>query len=186
MNYKTENIKTINVSQPLKLDCGQTIKDFPLAYETYGKLNKSKDNAILVFHALTGDQFVSGINPVTKKEGWWVTAVGPGKAIDTNKYFIICANVIGGCMGSWGPKEINKKTNEPYGLNFPVITIRDMVKAQEALLSYLGIEKLLCATGGSMGGMQSLEFCTMFPNKTFSTIPIACSTSHSAQNIALN
>ena len=111
MNYKTENIKTINVSQPLRLDCGQTIKDFPLAYETYGKLNKSKDNAILVFHALTGDQFVSGINPVTKKEGWWVTAVGPGKAIDTNKYFVICANVIGGCMGSWGPKEIDKKTN---------------------------------------------------------------------------
>ena len=105
MNYKTENIKTINVSQPLRLDCGQTIKDFPLAYETYGKLNKSKENAILVFHALTGDQFVSGINPVTKKEGWWVTAVGTGKAIDTNKYFVICANVIGGCMGSWGPKK---------------------------------------------------------------------------------
>ncbi len=111
MNYKIENIKTINVSKPLKLDCGQTIKDFPLAYETYGKLNESKDNAILVFHALTGDQFVSEINPVTKKEGWWVTAVGPGKAIDTNKYFVICANVIGGCMGSWGPKELNKKTS---------------------------------------------------------------------------
>ena len=186
MNYKTENIKTINVSKPLKLDCGQTIKDFPLAYETYGKLNESKNNAILVFHALTGDQFVGGINPVTKKEGWWVTAVGPGKAIDTNKYFVICANVIGGCMGSWGPKEIDKKTNEPYGLNFPVITIRDIVKAQETLLDHLGIKKLLCATGGSMGGMQALEFCTIFPNKTFSAIPIACSTSHSAQNIALN
>ena len=186
MNYKTENIKTINVSKPLKLDCGQTIKDFPLAYETYGKLNESKDNAILVFHALTGDQFVSGINPVTKKEGWWVTAVGPDKAIDTKKYFVICANVIGGCMGSWGPKEIDKKTNEPYGLNFPVITIRDIVKAQETLLDHLGIKKLLCATGGSMGGMQALEFCTIFPNKTFSAIPIACSTSHSAQNIALN
>ena len=186
MNYKIENIKTINVSKPLNLDCGQTVKDFPLAYETYGKLNESKDNAILVFHALTGDQFVSGINPVTKKEGWWVTAVGPDKAIDTNKYFVICANVIGGGMGSWGPKEIDKKTNEPYGLNFPVITIRDMVKAQETLLDHLGIEKLLCATGGSMGGMQLLEFCTIFPNKTFSAIPIACSTSHSAQNIALN
>ena len=105
MNYKTENIKTINVSKELRLDCGKTIKDFPLAYETYGKLNESKNNAILVFHALTGDQFVSGINPMTKKEGWWVTAVGPGKAIDTNKYFVICANVIGGCMGSWGPKK---------------------------------------------------------------------------------
>ena len=147
MNYKTENIKTITVSKALKLDCGQTVKDFPLAYETYGKLSDTKDNAILVFHALTGDQFVSGINPVTKKEGWWVTAVGPGKAIDTNKYFVICANVIGGCMGSWGPKEIDKKTKEPYGLNFPVITIKDMVKAQESLLDHLGIEKLLCTTG---------------------------------------
>ena len=186
MNYKTENIKQLIVNKPLKLDCGQTIQNFPLAYETYGELNKQKNNAILIFHALTGDQFVSGINPITKKEGWWVTAVGPGKAIDTNKYFVICANVIGGCMGSWGPKEIDKKTNEPYGLNFPVITIRDMVKAQETLLDHLGIEKLLCATGGSMGGMQVLEFCTIFTNKTFSAIPIACSASHSAQNIALN
>ena len=186
MNYKTENIKKLIVSKPLLLDCKQTIRDFPLAYETFGKLNESRDNAILVFHALTGDQFVSGENPITKKEGWWITAVGPGKAIDTDKYFVICANVIGGCMGSWGPKEIDKKTNEPYGLNFPVITIRDMVKAQETLLDYLGIKKLLCVTGGSMGGMQSLEFCATFPNKTFSAVPIACSTSHSAQNIALD
>jgi len=186
MNYKFENIKKIKVTKSLKLDCGKTIKDFPLAYETYGKLNTKKDNAILVFHALTGDQFVSGINPVTKKEGWWITAVGPGKAIDTNKYFVICANVIGGCMGSFGPKEINKETNEPYGLNFPVITIRDMIKAQETLLDDLGIKKLLCATGGSMGGMQLLEFCTTFPDRIFSAIPIACSLSHSAQNIALN
>ncbi len=186
MNDKFENIKKITIAKPLKLDCGKTIKDFPLAYETFGKLNENKDNAILVFHALTGDQFVSGINPITKKEGWWVTAVGPEKAIDTNKYFVICANVIGGCMGSWGPKEVDKETSEPYGLNFPVITIRDMVRAQETLLDYLGIEKLLCATGGSMGGMQLLEFCTTFPNKTFSAIPIACSTSHSARNIALN
>ena len=186
MNYKTENIKKLIVSKPLLLDCKQTIRNFPLAYETFGKLNESRDNAILVFHALTGDQFVSGENPITKKEGWWITAVGPGKAIDTDKYFVICANVIGGCMGSWGPKEIDKKTNEPYGLNFPVITIRDMVKAQETLLDYLGIKKLLCVTGGSMGGMQSLEFCATFPNKTFSAVPIACSTSHSAQNIALD
>ena len=186
MNYKTENIKRIEISKPLQLDCGQTIKNFHLAYETYGKLNNDKDNAILVFHALTGDQFVSGLNPVTKKEGWWVTAVGPNKAIDTNKYFVICANVIGGCMGSLGPKEIDIKTKKPYGLNFPVITIRDIVRAQETLLDYLGIKKLLCATGGSMGGMQLLQFCATFPNKTFSAIPIACSTSHSAQNIALN
>jgi homoserine O-acetyltransferase len=186
MNRKTEDIKKIIVSKPLKLDCGKTINDFPLAYETYGTLNKNKDNAILVFHALTGDQFVTGTNPVTNKEGWWVTAVGPGKAIDTNKYFVICANVIGGCMGSWGPSNNNKETNQPYGLDFPVITIKDIVKAQESLLDYLGIKKLLCATGGSMGGMQLLQFCATFPDKTFSAIPIACSASHSAQNIALN
>jgi homoserine O-acetyltransferase/O-succinyltransferase len=123
---------------------------------------------------------------VTNKEGWWVTAVGPGKAIDTNKYFVICANVIGGCMGSWGPGNINKETNQPYGLDFPVITIKDIVSAQESLLDHLGVKKLLCATGGSMGGMQLLQFCATFPDKTFSAIPIACSASHSAQNIALN
>ena len=186
MNYKTENIKHLIVKKPLRLDCGQTINDFPLAYETYGELNKNKSNAILVFHALTGDQFVSGINPITKREGWWDTAVGPGKAIDTDKYFVICANVLGGCMGTYGPKELNKKTNEPYGLNFPVITIKDMVSAQEALLDYFKIEKLLCVLGGSMGGMQLLQFCASFPDRTFSAVPIACSSSHSAQNIALN
>ena len=186
MNKKIENINKIIVTEPLKLDCGKTIKDFPLAYQTYGKLNENKDNAILVFHALTGDQFVAEKNPVTKKDGWWVTAVGPGKAIDTNKYFVICANVIGGCMGSLGPSDINKETNQPYGLDFPVITIKDIVRAQESLLDHLGIEKLLCATGGSMGGMQLLQFCATFPEKTFSAIPIACSSSHSAQNIALN
>ena len=182
----SEKIKRLNISKSILLDCKQTVKDFSLAYETYGKLNKDKDNAILVFHALTGDQYASGTNPITNKDGWWVTAVGPGKAIDTNKYFVICANVIGGCMGSWGPKEINKRTNEPYGLNFPVITIKDMVKAQETLLDHLGIKKLLCATGGSMGGMQLLQFCATFPNRTFSAVPIASSTNHSAQNIALN
>jgi homoserine O-acetyltransferase len=186
MNLKIENIKQLIVKKPLKLDCGQTIKDFPLAYETYGKLNAKKNNAVLVFHALTGDQFASGINPITKREGWWDTAIGSGKAIDTDKYFVICANVLGGCMGSFGPKEINKISNEPYGLNFPVITIKDMVKAQEALLNHFGIKKLLCALGGSMGGMQLLQFCASFPDRTFSAIPIACSSSHSAQNIALN
>ena len=139
-----------------------------------------------MFHALTGDQFVTGTNPITNKEGWWVTAVGPGRAIDTNKYFVICANVIGGCMGSLGPKDINPVTKKPYGLDFPVITIKDMVKAQESLLEHLGIKKLLCATGGSMGGMQLLQFCATFPDKAFSAVPIACSSSHSAQNIALN
>ena len=122
-------------------------KDFPIAYQTFGKLNEKKNNAILIFHALTGDQFVTGNNPITNKEGWWSTAVGPGKAVDTNKYFIICANVLGGCMGSFGPKSINKLNNKTYGLNFPVITIRDMVRAQETLLEHLKIDKLLSVLG---------------------------------------
>ena len=143
MNRKIENIKKISVSKPLKLDCGETVSDFPLAYETYGRLNRNKDNAILVFHALTGDQFVAGTNPVTKKEGWWTTAVGPGKAIDTNKYFVICANVIGGCMGSLGPSDINKDTNQPYGLDFPVITIKDIVRAQKDFLAKKYVGKLV-------------------------------------------
>ena len=186
MNYKIENTKQIIINKPLKLDCGQTIRDFPIAYETYGQLNEKKNNAILVFHALTGDQFVTDNNPLTNKEGWWATAVGPGKAVDTNKYFIICANVLGGCMGSFGPKSINKEKNEPYGLNFPVITIRDMVRAQESLLEHLGINKLLSVLGGSMGGMQLLQFCSLYPDKTFSAVPIASTTSHNAQQIALN
>ena len=186
MNYKIKNIKQITVTKPLKLDCGQTIKDFPIAYETYGKLNEKKNNAILVFHALTGDQFVTSNNPVTNKEGWWSNAVGPGKAMDTNKYFIVCANVLGGCMGSFGPKDINKENGEPYGLKFPVITIRDMVKAQESLLEHFKIKKLLSVLGGSMGGMQLLQFCALYPDKTFSAVPIASTSSHNAQQIALN
>ena len=167
MNIKLENIKKLDVTKPLKLDCGKTIKDFPLAYETYGKLNDNKDNAILVFHALTGDQFVTGTNPITNKEGWWVTAVGPGRAIDTNKYFVICANVIGGCMGSFGPKDINPITKKPYGLDFPVITIRDMVKAQESLLEHLGIKKLLCATGVQWVECNFYNFVQHFRIKLF-------------------
>ena len=181
-----DKIKTLLVKKPLKLDCGQTIIDFPLAYETYGKLNDKKDNAILAFHALTGDQFASGTNPITKKDGWWNYALGPGKAIDTDKYFVIAANVIGGCMGSFGPSDVNPKTKKPYGTNFPVITINDMVNAQYNLLEYFKIEKLFCVIGGSMGGMQVLQFVSNFPNKAHTAIPIACTASHSAQNIALN
>ena len=181
-----DKIKTLLVKKPLKLDCGQTINDFPLAYETYGKLNDKKDNAILVFHALTGDQFASGTNPITKKDGWWNYALGPGKAIDTDRYFVIAANVIGGCMGSFGPSDINPKTKKPYGTNFPVITINDMVNAQYNLLEYFEIEKLFCVIGGSMGGMQVLQFVSNFPSKAHTAIPIACTASHSAQNIALN
>ena len=185
MNVK-ENIKTLIVNKPLKLDCGQTINEFPLAYETYGSLNKDKNNAILVFHALTGDQFVTGKNPITNKDGWWSYAVGPNKSIDTNKYFVVCANVIGGCMGSFGPSHKNPKTNKSYGTDFPVITINDIVNAQVNLLDHFGIRKLFSVVGGSMGGMQVLQFVSNFPDKTKTAVPIACTASHSAQNIAFN
>ena len=174
MNLNFKNIKKIRIEKPLKLDCGSTLNGFDIAYETYGKLNESKNNAILVFHALSGDQFVTETNTVTNKEGWWNMAVGKNKSIDTNKYFVICANVLGGCMGSTGPKEIDPSTGKPYGLNFPVVTIKDMVSAQIHLLDFLGIKKTLAVLGGSMGGMQALQFCTLFPDRTFAAIPIAC------------
>ena len=179
-------MKSILIEKTLKLDCGKEISNFPLAYETYGNLNEKKDNAILIFHALTGDQYASGINPITKKEGWWNYAVGPGKSFDTDKFFVICANVIGGCMGSYGPGTIDPLTNKPIGTNFRVITINDMVNAQYNLLDYLKIEKLFAVAGGSMGGMQVLQFVSNFPNKAKVALPIACTASHSAQNIAFN
>ena len=179
-------VKNIIVKKPLKLDCGKEISNFPLAYETYGKLNEKRDNAILVFHALTGDQFASGINPITNKEGWWNYAVGPNKAFDTNKFFVICTNVIGGCMGSYGPGSIDPKTDKAFGTNFPVITINDMVNAQYNILEFFNIEKLFAVAGGSMGGMQVLQFVSNFPDKTKVALPIACTASHSAQNIAFN
>ena len=186
MNLDYSKINKITINEPIKLDCGVTLDKFDIAYETFGELDESKSNAILIFHALSGDQFVTGTNKVTGRGGWWNSVVGPNLPIDTEKYFIICANVIGGCMGSSGPKEINPKTNKPYGLDFPVITIKDMVSAQVHLLDFLGIKKTLCVLGGSMGGMQALQFCSLYPDRTFSAVPIACAASHSAQNIAFN
>ena len=185
MNVK-KNIKKIIIKKPLTLDCGKIINNYPIAYETYGTLNEKRDNAILTFHALTGDQFVSGTNPITNKSGWWSYAVGPGKAIDTKKFFVICANVIGGCMGSYGPDSIDPTTSKTLGTNFPVITINDMVNAQYNLLEFFKIDQLFCITGGSMGGMQVLQFVANYPDKAKTAIPIACTASHSAQNIALN
>jgi len=182
----TENIKKIIIEKPLKLDCGKTISNYPIAYETYGTLSKKKDNAILVFHALSGDQFVTGTNPITNNNGWWSYLVGPNKAIDTNKFFVICANVIGGCMGSYGPNNVDPKTNKKLGTNFPIITINDMVNAQYNLLDFFKIDRLFSVMGGSMGGMQALQFVANYPDKTKTAIPIACAASHSAQNIALN
>ena len=186
MKLNFDNINKLTINKKLLLDCGIQLDKFDIAFETYGKLDQNKTNAILVFHALSGDQFVTGINKVTGKDGWWNLVVGENKPIDTNKYFVICANVIGGCMGSTGPKEICKETGKPYGLNFPVITIKDMVKAQAYLLDHLGIKKTLSVLGGSMGGMQALQFCSIFPDRTFTAVPIACAASHSAQNIAFN
>ena len=186
MKLNFENINKLTINKKLLLDCGVKLDKFEIAFETYGKLDDKKTNAILVFHALSGDQFVTGTNKVTGKDGWWNLVVGDNKPIDTKKYFVICANVIGGCMGSTGPKEICKETGKPYGLSFPVITIKDMVKAQAYLLDHLGIKKTLSVLGGSMGGMQALQFCSLYPDRTFTAVPIACAASHSAQNIAFN
>ena len=183
---KIDSLKKYIVKDVLKLDCGKEISNFPIAYETYGKLNTEKNNGILIFHALTGDQFPCGTNPITNKDGWWSYALGPNKAIDTNKFFVISANVIGGCMGSFGPSSIDPLSNKAYGPNFPVITINDMVNAQNFLLDHFKIKKLFAVIGGSMGGMQVLQFVSNFPNKADVAIPIACTASHSAQNIALN
>ncbi len=170
----------------LTLDCGAVLDDVTIAYETYGRLNEARSNAILVCHALTGDQYASGFNPVTGRAGWWSTMVGPGKVIDTDRYFVICQNVLGGCMGTTGPKEINPATGKPYGLDFPVITIADMVRAQALLLDHLGIGDLFCVIGGSMGGMQVLQWAISYPERVFSAVSIAAAARHSAQNIAFH
>ncbi len=176
----------LGVEKPLKLDCGMEIADFPVAYQTYGELNADKSNAIFVCHALTGDQYLAETHPVTGKEGWWELMVGPGKTIDTKRYFVICPNILGGCMGTFGPKETNPETGKPWGLDFPVITIGDMVRCQVLLLDHLGIDKLFAVTGGSMGGMQVLEWASKHPERLFAAIPIAAAAHHSAQNIAFH
>jgi homoserine O-acetyltransferase len=177
---------TLGRDQPLTLDCGVELGPFNVAYRTYGQLNPARSNAIMICHALSGDQHVASTHPITAKPGWWHLMVGPGKVIDVNRYFVICANVLGGCMGTVGPKEINPRTAKPYGLSFPVITIADMVRAQAMLLDHLGIEHLFCVTGGSMGGMQVLQWAATYPDRVFAAIPIACAARHSAQNIAFH
>ena len=176
----------VHFADPLPLDCGETLAPFSIAYQTYGTLNADKSNLVLVCHALTGDQHVANIHPVTGKPGWWDTMVGPGKPIDTNRFFVLCPNVIGGCMGSTGPSSTNPRTGRPYGLDFPVITIADMVRAQARLLDHLGIPDVLCVLGGSMGGMQVLEWAATYKDRMFSAVPIACAARHSSQNIAFH
>jgi len=172
--------------RPLQLDCGIELGPFTMAYQTYGALNADRSNAILVCHALTGDQFVADHSPVTGRPGWWDIMVGPGKVIDTDRFFVICSNVLGGCLGTSGPPSINPVTGKAFGLSFPVITIGDMVRAQTMLIDHLGIEQLFCVTGGSMGGMQVLEWAAKFGDRLFSAIPIAAAPRHSAQNIAFH
>src|SRR5438874_11270444 len=172
--------------QPLVLDSGKRLSPLTIAYMTYGRLNAARSNAVLICHALSGDQFVASTHPVTGKAGWWDYAVGPGKPIDTDRFFVICANVVGGCMGTTGPSEIDPSTGEPYGLDFPIVTIRDMVRAQAMLLDALGIDQLLCVLGGSMGGMQVLQWAASYPDRVYSAMPLATAARHSAQNIAFH
>jgi len=176
----------VTFAGPLMLDCGRSLSPVTIAYMTYGTLNAARTNAILVCHALTGDQFAASDHPITGKPGWWSTMVGPGKPIDTDRFFVICANVIGGCMGSTGPTETDPATGKPYGLDFPLITIGDMVRSQKMLIDHLGIEQLLAVVGGSMGGMQVLQWAAAYPERVFSAIPMATGARHSAQNIAFH
>ncbi len=172
--------------EALRLDVGVDLAPFTIAYQTYGQLNGAKSNAVLICHALTGDQHVANVHPVTGKDGWWETMVGPGKPIDTERYFIICANVIGGCMGTTGPASLHPATGRPWGLDLPMITIRDMVRAQAMLIDRLGIDQLFAVVGGSMGGMQVLQWAALFPERVFAAMPIATAARHSSQNIAFH
>jgi len=171
---------------PLALDCGRSLDSWTAAFMTYGKLNAARSNAVLLCHALSGDQFAGGRHPVTGKRGWWPYMVGPGLPIDTDRFFVICMNVIGGCMGTTGPAEADPATGRPFALTFPIVTVRDMVRAQAMLLDALGIEKLLCVTGGSMGGMQALQWAASYPERVAGAMPIATAARHTAQNIALH
>ncbi len=179
-------ILRFGMDAPLALDSGGSIAPLEIAYRTWGALNADRSNAVLVCHALTGDQHVASPNPVTGRPGWWTTMIGPGKPIDTDRFFVVCANVVGGCMGTTGPSSIDPSTGEAYGLSLPVITIGDMVRAQAMLLDRLGIESLFCVAGGSMGGMQVLQWAAAYPHRVFSALPIATAAKHSAQNIAFH
>ncbi|MBD3426236.1 MAG: homoserine O-acetyltransferase [Candidatus Omnitrophica bacterium] len=168
------------------LESGVKLKELKIAYETYGKLNAKKNNALLICHALSGDAHAAGFHRGERKPGWWDEMIGPGKAFDTDKYFVICSNIIGGCKGSSGPNSIDPSTGKHYGLSFPIVSIKDMVNAQKKLIDFLGIEKLLTVCGGSMGGMQALQWVVSYPNNVVSCIPIATSYKHSAQQIAFD
>jgi len=179
-------LHSVTFEEGLDLDSGQRLKPVTIAYETYGALNEDRTNAVLVLHALSGDAHAAGYYPGDTKPGWWETMIGPGKGIDTNRYFVICSNVIGGCKGSTGPSSINPATGREYALEFPVVTVPDMVRAQKLLIDYLGIERLLAVVGGSMGGMQALQWAVSYPEAVASCIAIAATQKHSPMQIAFN
>jgi len=168
----------------MRLESGASLGPITVAYTTQGQLNADRSNAILICHALTGDQYVSGTHPFTAKPGWWDTMIGPGKPLDTDRYFLICANILGGCLGTTGPHEVNPATGRPWGPDFPVITVGDMVEAQRLLIDHLGIDQLFCVIGGSMGGMLVLDWAARYPERVFAAMPIATAARTSAQNIA--
>ncbi|MCS7259159.1 MAG: homoserine O-acetyltransferase [Anaerolineae bacterium] len=178
---------TFATDEPMPLDSGEKLGPITLAYETYGRLNRDRSNAILILHALSGDAHAAGYHsPEDTKPGWWDDCIGPGKAFDTRRYFVVCSNVIGGCQGSTGPSSINPATGRPYGLSFPVITIGDMVRAQRYLIDHLGIEKLLAVAGGSMGGMQALQWAVSYPERVRAVIALATTARHSPMLIAFS
>ncbi len=178
--------KIIFTDTPLKLDCGAALSNFTIAYKTYGTLNKAKNNVILICHALSGDQYAAFENPITGKKGWWHRMVGSGKPIDTDRFYVICQNTLGGCHGSSGPTSTNPETGEPYGLTFPIVTMADMVRAQKRLMDKLGLKDIFCVIGGSMGGMQVLQWAADYGNQLGCVVPIASTARHSAQNIAFH
>ncbi|MDA8308814.1 MAG: homoserine O-acetyltransferase [Deltaproteobacteria bacterium] len=180
--------KSITVAPPggFLLECGYKLEEVEIAYETYGELNGERSNAILIAHALSGDANAAGFHRGAPKPGWWDKMIGPGRAFDTSKYFVICSNVLGGCKGTTGPASIDPRTGRPYGLSFPLISIHDMVNCQKLLVDHLGIEKLLAVAGGSMGGMQVLSWLTRHPARVRSVIPISTAIRHSPQQIAFN
>ena len=185
-NKKIVSLQNYTINHPFELESGEVLENVNIAYETYGKLNFSKDNVILVFHALTGDAHAAVYNKETdKKPGWWNEMIGSGKAFDTDKYFVICSNILGGCKGTTGPSSINPKTNKPYGLSFPIYTIEDAVRLQKELIDYLGIKKLIVA-GGSMGGMMAQSWAIMYPEMVKGCIIIASTSKLSPQAIAFN
>ena len=185
-NVETKYFTFAAPPEELLLDGGQKLGPITLAYETYGQLNAEKTNAILILHALSGDAHAAGFHKGDKEAGWWDSMIGPGKAFDTTKYFVICSNIIGGCKGSTGPSSINPRTGKPYGIDFPIITIADMVNSQRYLIDHFGIDKLLCVAGGSMGGMQVLQWVASYPDRVRCAMPIATALKHSPQQIAFD